>query len=293
ARMEQGSIRVDVNISVMPEGAAEFGTRAEIKNLNSLKAIAHAIEYETSRQSKILSGGGSVTQETRRFDDTRGVTVSMRSKEEAHDYQYFPEPDIPPVFITDEEIANIKNELPELPHKRQRRYTEAYGLSQEDARLITEDRLFSDFYDAAVKEYPDYKQISNLMLVELKRCLNECETGMKDLKFTPPDLAKTAQMAADGIISKNAAREVISIMFKEGICPEQIAKEHGFIMSSNSAETEMIIDKILAENEKQVTDYKNGSEKIFGFLMGKVMREIGGSANPKIVKELLTEKLKQ
>ena len=293
ARMEQGSIRVDVNISVMPEGAAEFGTRAEIKNLNSLRAIARAIEYETSRQSKILGGGGSVTQETRRFDDTRGVTVSMRSKEEAHDYRYFPEPDIPPVFLTDEEIANIKNELPELPHKRQRRYTEAYGLSQEDARLITEDRLFSDFYDAAVKEYPDYKQISNLMLVELKRCLNECETGMKDLKFTPPDLAKTAQMAADGIISKNAAREIVGIMFTGGGKPEQIARERGFVMSSNSAETEMIIDKILAENEKQVTDYKNGSEKIFGFLMGKVMREIGGSANPKIVKELLTEKLKQ
>ena len=293
ARMEQGSLRVDVNISVMSENATEFGTRTEIKNLNSLKAIGRAIEYETNRQSEILRGGGRVVQETRRYDDSRGETLSMRSKEEAHDYRYFPEPDIPPVFLADEEITDIRRELPEMPQERYTRYTEKYGLPKEDAQLITEDRLFSDFYDAAVKEYPDYKQISNLMLVELNRCINEYGTGIKNVKFTSSDLAKTAQMAADGIISKNAAKELVGIMFTGGGKPGQIAKERGFIMSSDTTETEKIIDRVLAENEKQVTDYKNGSEKIFGFLMGKAMREIGNGANPKIVKELLTEKLKQ
>lgn len=292
ARMEQGSMRVDVNISIMPEGAAEFGTRAELKNLNSLKAIGRAIEYEIQRQSEILDNGGTVVQETRRYNDNHGDTKALRSKEEAHDYRYFPEPDIPPIQLTDEEINEIHADMPEMPQVRLKRYTEQYGLPEEDARLIVADKAFSDFYDEAVRINPDYKQISNLMLVELNRNLNESEAGMDEIKFSPADLAKTVKMVSDGVISKNAAKDIVAIMFNEGGEPEKIAQEHGFIMSSDTSEIEAVLDKVLSENAEHVASYKNGNEKIFGFLMGQVIRALGNGANPKIAKDLLTEKLK-
>ncbi len=292
ARMEQGSMRVDVNISIMPEGSDKFGTRAELKNLNSLKAIGRAIEYEIQRQSEILDAGGEVVQETRRYNDNHGDTKALRSKEEAHDYRYFPEPDIPPVLLTDEEMEEIRNEMPEMPQERFKRYTEVYKLPAEDAGLIIADKAFSDFYDAAVAINPDYKQISNLMLVELNRNLNESETGMEDLTFKPEDLAATVKMASDGVISKNAAKEIVSIMFAEGGKPEEIAKKRGFIMSSDTSELDAAIDKVLAENADSVESYKNGNEKVFGFLMGQVIRALGKGANPKLAKDALTEKLK-
>ena len=277
ARMEQGSMRVDVNISIMPEGSDKFGTRAELKNLNSLKAIGRAIEYEIQRQSEILDAGGEVVQETRRYNDNHG---------------YFPEPDIPPVQLTDDEMSEIRNEMPEMPQERFKRYTEVYKLPAEDAGLIIADKAFSDFYDAAVAINPDYKQISNLMLVELNRNLNESETGMEDLKFKPEDFAATVKMASDGVISKNAAKEIVSIMFAEGGKPEDIAKKRGFIMSSDTSELDAAIDKVLAENADSVESYKNGNEKVFGFLMGQVIRALGKGANPKLAKDALTEKLK-
>ena len=291
ARMEQGSLRVDVNISVMPKGSDVLGTRAEIKNLNSLKAITRAIEYETQRQSETIKSGGIVVQETRRYDDTKGMTSSMRSKEEARDYRYFPEPDIPPLMLTDKEIISIKNSMPEMPQERFKRYIAEYKLPEDDARLIIENKAFSDFYDEAVRAYPDYKRVASLMLVELNRNLNESKSDMTDIKFSPTDLARTVRMAKEGVISKNAAKEIVAIMFQTGCDPEEIAKTQGFIMSSNAAETESIIDKVLSENNEFVKDYKNGSEKLFGFLMGQVMRAIGKSANPKIVREILSEKL--
>lgn len=292
ARMEQGSMRVDVNISIMPVGSEEFGTRAELKNLNSLKAIGRAIEYEIQRQSEILDNGGTVVQETRRYNDNHGDTKALRSKEEAHDYRYFPEPDIPPVQLADDEISAIKNDMPEMPQMRFKRYTEQYRLPAEDAKLIIADKAFSDFYDEAVKINPDYKQISNLMLVELNRNLNDSELTMSDVKFTPADLADTVKMVSDGAISKNAAKDIVSIMFAEGGKPEEIAKAHGFIMSSDSSEIETILDKVLEENADSVTSYKNGNEKVFGFLMGQVIRELGHGANPKMAKDLLMKRLK-
>lgn len=292
AKMEQGSMRVDVNISIMSEGSDVFGTRAEIKNLNSVKAIGRAIEYEIKRQAEILDAGGQVVQETRRFNDNHGDTKALRSKEEAHDYRYFPEPDIPPVWLSDEEIAEIRASMPEMPQSRFERYTKEYKLPEDDANLIISDKEFSDFYDEAVKINPDYKQISNLMLVELNRNLNDSSKTIKDVAFSPAGLAKLVNMSSSGVISKNAAKDILKIMFDKGGEPEEIAKANGFIMDNDASGLEDIIDRVIAENSDGVESYKNGNEKIFGFLMGQVIRLAGKGANPKLAKDLLTEKLK-
>lgn len=292
ARMEQGSMRVDVNISIMPVGSDTFGTRAEIKNLNSVKAIGRAIEYEIERQADILDNGGEVVQETRRFNDNHGDTKALRSKEEAHDYRYFPEPDIPPVWLSDEEIAEIKASMPEMPQTRFERYTKEYGLPEEDANLIISDKDFSDFYDETVKINPDYKQVSNIMLGELNRNLNESAVSVSDLKFSPADLAKLVKMSSDGVISKNAAKDILTILFNNGGEPEAVAKENGFVMDNDSSALEEIVDKVISENADSVESYKSGNQKIFGFLMGQVIKEAGKGANPKLAKDLLTEKLK-
>lgn len=292
ARMEQGSLRVDVNISIMPVGSSEFGTRAELKNLNSLKAIAGAIEYEINRQAEILDNGGKVVQETRRYNDNHGDTKALRSKEEAHDYRYFPEPDIPPVLLSDEDIEEIKKSMPEMPQERFKRYTEQYKLPPNDANLIILSKEFSDFYDAAVQINPDYKQISNFMLVELNRNLNESEKTISDVTFSPADLAELVKMSTDGIVSKNAAKDILKIMFDNGGKPKNIAEKHGFIMNNDSSALEDIINKVISENADSVESYRNGNVKIFGFLMGQVVRLAGKGANPKLAKDLLTEKLK-
>lgn len=292
AKMEQGSMRVDVNISIMPVGSTEFGTRAEIKNLNSIKAIGRAIEYEIKRQSEILDSGGKVIQETRRFNDNHGNTKALRSKEEAHDYRYFPEPDIPPVWLSDEEIAEIKSSMPEMPHVRFKRYTEEYGLPADDANLIISSKEFSDFYDETVKINPDYKQVSNIMLVELNRNLNDSEKTIKDVLFTPSALAKLVKMSTEGIVSKNAAKDILKIMFDSGGDPEDIAKANGLIMDNDASGLEDIVNNVIAENAESVESYKNGNTKVFGFLMGQVVRLAGKGANPNIAKEILTKKLK-
>lgn len=292
ARMEQGSMRVDVNISIMPVGSTEFGTRAELKNLNSLKAIGRAIEYEINRQSEILDNGGTVVQETRRYNDNHGDTKALRSKEEAHDYRYFPEPDIPPVLISDEDIAAIKASMPEMPQARFARYTQEYGLPEDDANLIISIKEFSDFYDEAVAINPDYKQISNLMLVEVNRQLNDSQLTISDVKYSPADLAELVKMSTDGVVSKNAAKDILKIMFDKGGKPQDIAKENGFIMDNDASGLEDIINQVIAENADSVLSYKSGNQKVFGFLMGQVIRLAGKGANPKMAKDLLTEKLK-
>lgn len=292
ARMEQGSLRVDVNISIMPVGSDTFGTRAEIKNLNSIKAIGRAIEYEIERQSDILDNGGTVVQETRRFNDNHGDTKSLRSKEEAHDYRYFPEPDIPPVLLSDEDIEEIKKSMPQMPQVRFARYTKEYGLPDDDAALIISTKEFSDFYDETVKINPDYKQVSNMMLVELNRNLNDLEKTINDVPFSPCDLAELVKMSTDGTVSKNAAKDILKIMFDKGGKPMEIAKNNGFIMDNDTSALEDVIEKVISENADTVQSYKEGNEKLFGFLMGQVVRAGGKGVNPKLAKDLLTEKLK-
>ncbi len=290
ARMEQGSMRVDVNISIMPEGSTEFGTRAELKNINSIKSIGRAIEYEIKRQSEILDSGGKVVQETRRYNENHDDTKSLRSKEEAHDYRYFPEPDIPPVYLSDEEIEQIRAEVPEMPHKRVQRYI-GYGLSEDEARLLVITRQFSDFYDRAVVVNPSYKQTANLMLGELNRNLNETGLTIADVKFTPEQLAALSKLADDNKISKNSAKDILTIMFNDGGDPEKIAESHGMIMSNDTSGLDEIIDKVLAENEDSVQSYKNGNKKVFGFIMGQVIKSAGKGSNPKILKELVSKRL--
>lgn len=291
ARMEQGSLRVDVNISIMPEGASEFGTRAEIKNLNSVRAIGRAIEYEIKRQSNILDRGGKVTQETRRYNDKIGETSSLRSKEEAHDYRYFPEPDIPPIFISDDALAKIKADMPEMPNMRFDRYTNDYGLSDEEARLIVADKDFSDFYDETVGICRNYKQVSNLMLVELNHCLNESGGSVSKLKFAPSELAELVKMSENGTVSKNAAKDILRLMFETGNTAKNIAKEQDLIMSDDLSELETIIETVISENADSVESYKNGNEKVLGFLMGQIIRTAGKGANMQAARSILLGKI--
>jgi len=292
ARLEQGSLRVDVNISLMPEDSESFGTRAEIKNLNSFKSIKRAIEFEIKRQTEILSGNGRVVQETRRFDEASGSTISMRSKEEAQDYRYFCEPDIPPIFIHNEKVEKIRLAMPEMPQQRMHRYIAKFGLSEYDAGLIVSDRYFSDFYDEAVNANPDYIGIANLMLGELNRCLNESGKKSKDICFSPKQLAELAKMSAESTVSKNAAKEILSMMFESGENPREIAEKNNMLMSNDTGSLEKIIDEIIAKNQKAVEEYKNGNKKVFGFLMGQLMQCAGKSANPKSAKEIFEKKLK-
>jgi aspartyl-tRNA(Asn)/glutamyl-tRNA(Gln) amidotransferase subunit B len=292
AKMEQGSLRVDVNISLMPYGSDEFGTRAEIKNLNSVKSIGRAIEYEIMRQSEILDKGGKVLQETRRYNENHDDTKAMRSKEEAHDYRYFPEPDIPPVLFTDDEIDAIRDEMPELPNARLERYTKSYGLPEDDARLIIAQKEFSDFYDEAVTVSKEYKLVSNLMLGEISHLINETGADITEVRFSPADVAKTAEMVAKGVISKGAAKDIISILFSDGGDPEKIAKEHGFIMDNDASGLDAIIDDVLAANSDAVEKYKAGNEKLFGFIMGQAIKACGKGANPGLIKQALSAKLK-
>lgn len=291
SRMEQGSLRVDVNISLMPYGSDVFGTRAEIKNLNSLKSIVRAIEYEIERQSEILDKGGEVIQETRHFNDNHGTTKALRSKEEAHDYRYFPEPDIPPVFLTQEEIEEIRSSMPEMPSSRIQRYINEYGLPEADAELLVSDKDLSDYYDAAAMAYPNYRAVCNMILGEFMRNLNDKGISAGDVKVSPKEVAAAVKLGEEGVVSKNAAKDIVGIMFENGKPAEVIAKENGLIMESDTSVLEEIIDKVLSDNADSVESYKNGNQKIFGFLMGQVVKAAGKGANPKLAKELLMKKI--
>lgn len=293
SKMEQGSLRVDVNISVMPENSKILGTRAEIKNLNSIRSITRAIEYEIKRQSEIINKGKSVIRETRRFDENTGTTFSMRTKESLDDYRYFPEPDIPPIYISDDEINELKCTIPELPHRRFLRYTKGFGLSESDAELLIHSKEFSDFYDNAIAEYNSYKTISTLMLGELQRCVNDTGINVGNSKITPSQLAMTAKMADENKISKNAAKSIVSLLFNQGGSAEEIAQNNGFLMNCDTVLLESAVNNIIAQNSELAKDYKNGNKKLFGFFMGQLIRELGKSANPQLAKETLAKKLNE
>ncbi len=293
ARLEQGSLRVDVNISLMPSGAAVFGTRAEIKNLNSLKSIGRAIAFEINRQTELLEAGMPVRQETRRFDERMGETVLMRSKEELQDYRYFPEPDIPPVMISRAEVDAIRRELPKMPLERVLEYTTRHGLTEEDARLIVQDRAFSDFYEETVRVFPAYKIAANLMLGELNRNLNFSGKTISEVRFTPAMLARLCELSKTGRVSKNAAKEILAQMFETGEDPFAIAQDGGFLMREDIDAVRRCVENVLKRHTSLVADYKNGNRKIFGFLMGQVMREAGKGVNPQVAKEELTRQLEQ
>ena len=270
----------------------EFGTRTEMKNLNSIKAIGRAIDFEIYRQGKLLDMGKKVIQETRRFDDNRGETKAMRSKENAHDYRYFPEPDILQVNFTDEQLDAIRNSLPELPAQRIIRYTSEFGLSENDAKILVANKILSDFFDAAVKTYNNPKSICNFINGELMRRINLGEITLENLPFTAEQLAKLVEMADTEKVSKNDAKDVFREMSEKGGDPEAIAKEKGLLISNDLGKVAEVIDKVLSENEMAVAQYKGGDMKVFGFIMGQCTKALKGVCTPKVIKEELEKKLK-
>ncbi len=292
AKLEQGSLRVDVNISVMEENSKVFGTRAEIKNLNSIKSITQAINFEIKRQSNLLLNGEKVELETRRFDENTGKTLSMRAKESVADYRYFPEPDLPSLYVSEDEISFIKKQLPQMPQERLSKYINVYKLSANEAELIIDDKFVSDFYDKAVSLYPSYKTIANILLIEVKRNLNQMETSFESIPFNPSDIAEAAKLYDDKKITKSALGEIICLMFNSGEKPKNIAEKHNLLMLDNQERIENIVKKIIENNQDAVCEYLSGNKKVYTYLMGQVMRAAGKSTNPKAAAEILNKYLK-
>ncbi len=290
AKMQEGSIRADVNVSLKPAGSPVLGDRAEIKNLNSFRSIQRAIECEIERQAQILDEGGKVVQETRRFDDATGTTSSLRSKENANDYRYFPEPDILAVTFSDEDIEKAKSEIPLMPHERVEKYISEYKLTDEDARVITSEKYISDFYDETVAIYPEYKSVANLFLTEVMRRVKE--TDEEVIPVSAVDFAKVCEMADKNTVNRNDAKTIIRIMFEKGGEPMAIAKENNFIVEEDLSAISDFIDQLFAERQDLVEDYKNGKTSVFGFFMGQASRGLQGKATPKSIKETLEAKLK-
>jgi aspartyl-tRNA(Asn)/glutamyl-tRNA(Gln) amidotransferase subunit B len=290
-KMQEGSLRCDANISLRPKGSGEFGTKTELKNMNSFKAVQKALDYEIERQRKVLERGESVIQETRRWDESRGITVSMRSKEEAHDYRYFPEPDLPPVVIDREFVERIRAGIPELSHERKRRYIDEYGLPEYDAGVLTDSKKLSDFFEECVRKYPNAKVVSNWIMGELLGALNAEDKEIEDTPLTPDHLVEMFTLMDKGTISGKIAKTVFKEMFETGKKPAKIVEEKGLVQISDEGELEKIIDKVIQENPQSVEDYRNGKEKALGFLVGQVMKHTKGKANPQLVNKLLKGKL--
>ena len=291
-KMEQGSLRCDVNISIMKPDAKEFGTRAEIKNINSIKSVGRAIKYEERRQALLVDAGKKVVQETRRYDANRDKTTSMRSKENANDYRYFPEPDILQVNLTDEQLSEIKAKLPELPNSRFEKYTKQYGLSAVDANILIQSKIISDFFEDSIKCYNNPKSISVLILGEFMRRVNLGEIDPANITFTPSDFAELAKLADEEKVSGNDAKKIFRIMVEKGGKPEDIAKENGMLITIDTDKANSVIDEVLSANSSQVAQYVNGEQKVFGFIMGQCTKALKGVATPKVIKEILDDKLK-
>ena len=288
AKMQEGSIRADVNISIKEQGSDVLGERAEIKNLNSFRAIQRAIEYEVERQKEIVNGGGRVEQETRRFDDMTGTTSSMRSKENANDYRYFPEPDVLAITFTEDDIEGIRAEIPLLPHRRAEKYVNEYHLTEEDARVLTLEKYISDFYDEAVSVYPEYKSVSNMLQTEILRRVKDSDS--EEIPFSAADFAKTVEMADKNTVNRNDAKTIIRIMFEEGGDPTEIAKKNGFIVVEDTNAIAEVVDRLFEERPDLIEDYKNGKTNVFGFFMGQANRALKGKATPMSVKAYLEKK---
>lgn len=290
-KMQEGSLRADVNLSVRPKGQKEFGTRTEMKNLNSFRAIVRAVEAETQRQIEELESGGVIYQETRRWDDNKGVSYAMRSKEEAHDYRYFPEPDLVPIVSDRTWIESIRASLPELPDARRKRYVAEFGLPEYDAGILTSSKVLSDFFEEAVSKSKNAKAVSNWIMGDLMRHLKEKGMEVEDIPFPAENLARMIALIDKGTISGTIAKKVFDKMFESGKDPETIVKEEGLEVVSDEGALVAVVKKILESNPQSVADYKSGKEKAFGFLVGQAMKETRGKANPQLINKLLKDEL--
>ncbi|NLN98014.1 MAG: Asp-tRNA(Asn)/Glu-tRNA(Gln) amidotransferase subunit GatB [Eubacteriaceae bacterium] len=289
-KMEEGSLRFDVNLSIREKGAEAFGTRTEMKNLNSFRALGRAVQYESKRQVIDIKKGREIIQETRKWDDVKGVSSAMRSKEEAHDYRYFPEPDLVPIILSEERIEEARRTLPELPEAKQARYVRDYGLPQYDAEVLTASKATSQFFEKTVALYDEPKQISNWIMVEIPPFLKEKEISIEEIPFQPEDLVELLTLIQKGKISGKIGKKVLSLMFEESAgSPSQIVEENQWAQMSDAGELSDIIAKIIDENQKSLDDIAKGNKKAYGYLTGQVMKATKGQANPQLANQLIRE----
>ena len=291
-KMQEGSFRADVNVSVRKKGETKFGTRTETKNMSSFRAITREIEYEANRQIEILENGGKVEQETLRWDDISGKTFSMRNKEDAQDYRYFPEPDLVAIKLSEEYIENIKNNLPEMPESRKARYMEEFKLSEKDSRLLTNSKHLSNMFEAAEKICGNAKAVANWLLSDISRILNEKEMEPSEIPFDAECLAKLVELIDKGTISSAIGKKVVEELFENPKNPEEIIKEKGWIQISDEGAIKEIVMKILENNPQSIADYKAGKDRALGFLVGQAMKETKGKANPQMLNKMFLEELK-
>lgn len=290
-RMEEGNLRADINVSLRPEGSETLGTRTEMKNINSFKNLEDAINYEIERQTEVLEDGGHVVQETRTFDPARGITLSMRSKENAHDYRYMPEPDLPPIITSDETIEEYRQELPELPDARRARLEKEYGLSDYDAGIITSSRAMAEYFDAVVGTGADPKLAANWIMGDLAKNLNEENLDIAQSPVSAERLGKMIGLIMKDTISGKIAKKVFKEMWTSPDDPEKIVKEKGLVQITDTSAIEPAVDAAIAANPKAVAEYKGGKKKALGALVGQVMKATRGKANPQMVNQLLAQKL--
>lgn len=290
-KMQEGSLRADVNLSVRPVGSQTFGTRTEMKNLNSFRSIVRAIEAESQRQIQELENGGTVFQETRRWDDNKGFSYAMRSKEEAHDYRYFPDPDLIPIVISRSWLDSLESELPELPGTRRNRYMSEYGLPSYDAYILTSSKVLANFFEEAVKHCNNAKSVSNWMMGDLMRQLKDRNLEMDQIPFPAEHLASLIQLIDSGKITGTIAKKVFDKMFNSGKTANEIVREESLEVVNDETAILAIIEKVMTANPKSVEDYKSGKQQALGFLVGQTMREAKGKADPQVVNTLLRSAL--
>ena len=289
--MEEGSLRAEANISVRPVGSEKFGTKTEVKNVASFSGVFKAIEFEIERHIKLINSGGKVVQETRGWDADRGVTVPQRLKESAHDYRYFPEPDLVPIVVDEAWEQRIRESLPELPAARRKRLEDQYGLSAYDGNVITLLKANADYYEQVVAAGADAKKAANWLMVELQALLSAAKQEIADCRVTPADLAALIGLIDSGAINGKMAKDIIAEMFETGKAPQDIVKEKGLSQITDTGEIEAIIRQVLADNPAQVEQFRSGKDKVFGFLVGQVMRATQGKANPALLNDLLRREL--
>lgn len=289
--MEEGSMRCDANVSIRPVGQKEFGTRTELKNINSVKFVEKAIRYEIERQKAVLDSGKEVFQETRSYDNQKNTTYTMRSKEEAHDYRYFPDPDLVPLIVSDEWVQKQRDHLPELPEQKAARFESEYKLSDYDAKVLTADKSLADYFESAVKTHNSPKKIANFIMTELMRELKNDEKEIDDCIVKPEHMGELVALIDSGDISGKIAKSVFEDMYKTGDSPKTIVEKKGLKQVSDSSTIEKMVDDVIAANPKQYEQYKAGKDALFGFFVGQVMKASKGQANPQMVNEVLKKKL--
>lgn len=291
--MEEGSFRCDANISLRPLGTAGFGTKAELKNMNSFKHVENALEFEIRRQRAVLDDGGECVQETRLWDAARGVTLSMRGKEEAHDYRYFPDPDLIPLEISGDWIETVRNGLPELPEAKRRRFVSQFGLPEYDAQVLTSSKGLAHFFEECLRLHPQPKTLSNWIMVELIRELKRAEKDIEQCPVSAGNLAALLDLIQEGVISGKIAKTVFEEMFETGKSPKAIVEDRGLVQMTDSSQILAVIEEVLKANPDKIAEYKNGKTKLLGFFVGEIMKKTQGKANPKMVNEILKDKIGQ